>query len=152
MPGRIANVRKFIRLLTLVAAAAGVGFFAARAAEPHAEKQSGARSKVALEQKLDLMIDGQPAKATLLELEYPPGGDSGAHRHPGPVVVYVLSGAIESAIDDEPPKTYRAGDSFFEPAGVLHAVSRNASRTEPARFLAFMLSPADAKRLVTPPE
>ncbi|MGC1273838.1 MAG: cupin domain-containing protein [Planctomycetaceae bacterium] len=133
----------------MLAAAAGAGFVAARAAEHDHGDQELAR-KVVLERELMASIAGKPAKVTLLELEYVPGGSSGPHRHAGPVVVYVLSGALESAIDDEPPKVYKAGETFFEPAGVLHAVSKNASKTEPARFLAFMLAPSDAKELTTP--
>lgn len=141
-------------LLIGVAVAAGAGLFAsgflaARAAD-HEHGDDGPTRKVVIEREVAAEIDGEPAKVTLLELEYPPGGSSGPHRHPGPVVVYVLSGAIRSALDDEPPKTYRAGESFFEPAGALHAVSGNASDTEPARFLAFLLTPKDARNL-TPP-
>ncbi len=90
------------------------------------------------------------AKVTLLELSYGPGESSAPHRHPGPVVVYILEGALEAQIDDGPVRTYKKGESFFEPANALHKVSRNASQTEPVRFLAYMLTSADEEQLVRP--
>jgi hypothetical protein len=44
----------------------------------------------------------------------------------------------------------KAGDTFYEPARVLHAVSRNPSAKVRTRVLAVILHPRDAKALVVP--
>jgi quercetin dioxygenase-like cupin family protein len=82
-------------------------------------------------------LDGANLMVTVQELEYAPGGTSEAHRHNGCTFVYVLTGALLTQIDDGPVKTYRPGDMFYEPPLHLHAVSKNASLTEPAKFLVF---------------
>lgn len=82
-------------------------------------------------------VDGDNLMVTIQQLEYAPGGASNAHRHNGCTFVYVLEGALIARIDDGPEKTYRAGEMFYEPPLHLHAVSKNASQTEPAKFLVF---------------
>ena len=64
--------------------------------------------------------------------------------------VYVLDGELESQVDDGPIKVYKKGEVFYEPARALHAVSRNPSKTKPARFLAIVLTDKDEKKLVLP--
>jgi quercetin dioxygenase-like cupin family protein len=61
----------------------------------------------------------------------------GAHQHPGPVFAYVLKGEVESQIDPDPPKIYRAGDAFYEPPMHAHRLFRNLSKTEPAELIIF---------------
>ena len=82
-------------------------------------------------------MDGDNLVVTVQELEYAPGGTSEAHRHNGCTFVYVVQGALDAQIDDGPVKTYTAGEMFYEPPLHLHAVSRNASQTDPAKFLVF---------------
>jgi quercetin dioxygenase-like cupin family protein len=77
---------------------------------------------------------------TAVEVNYPPGGSSTAHRHPGITIVYVLEGEIRSQVGDGPEKTYSPGQMFLETPGQLHGVSRNASDTKPAKFLALLLA------------
>lgn len=85
-------------------------------------------------------IDGAGLKVTVVELQYEAGGTSQSHRHPGPTFVYVLEGALFSQVEGGAVKTYTAGQMFYEPPGGVHMVSKNASDTKPARFLAFFLS------------
>ena len=75
---------------------------------------------------------------TAVVVDYAPGGASGSHRHAGSVFAYVLDGAIRSQLDDGAEVVYQAGESFFEKPGTHHAVSANASTTEPARLLAII--------------
>ncbi len=82
-------------------------------------------------------MDGANLMVTVQELEYVPGGTSEAHRHNGCTFVYVLAGEILTQIDDGPVKTYKPGEMFYEPPLHLHAVSKNASSTGPAKFLVF---------------
>jgi quercetin dioxygenase-like cupin family protein len=82
-------------------------------------------------------LDGRNLEVTVQQLEYVPGGTSDAHRHNGCTFVYVLEGAVVTKIDDGPEKIYKPGEMFYEPPLHLHAVSRNASASEPAKFLVF---------------
>ena len=77
---------------------------------------------------------------TAVEVSYGPGERSPAHRHSGITIAYVLEGEIRSKVGDEPEKTYTAGQMFLETPGQLHAVSRNASATRPAKLLAVLLA------------
>ncbi len=86
---------------------------------------------------------------TAVEVKYPPGGASNAHRHPGITFAYVLEGEIASKVGDDPEKIYATGEMFMETPGQLHAVSRNASSTKPARLLAVLLAEKGAQ-LTTP--
>ena len=82
-------------------------------------------------------LDGRNLEVTVQQLEYVPGGTSDAHRHNGCTFVYVLEGAVVTKIDGGPEKIYKPGEMFYEPPLHLHAVSRNASASEPAKFLVF---------------
>jgi len=85
-------------------------------------------------------------------VEYGFGGFSQAHTHPASAFIYatVLEGSIRSQVNDGPVKTYRAGESFSEYPGDRHAVSENASKTEPARLLAVFVVDTQEKELTTP--
>jgi quercetin dioxygenase-like cupin family protein len=141
-------MRSFLCLaLGVVLGAAGLAF------EDHAAKPAdttGLQQKVILEQALAEKFDGKEAKVTIVELERAPGTAGAKHRHPGPVFVYILDGELESQIEGQPLKVYKKGDTFYEPARGLHAISRNPSKSEPVRFLAFFLTAKDEKELVIP--
>lgn len=87
----------------------------------------------------DLSLEG--ASITVAEVAYAPGGASARHRHGGFVVAYVLEGAIRSQVSGQPEQTFTKGQVFYEPPGGVHAVSRNASTSEPARLLAVLVTP-----------
>ena len=71
-------------------------------------------------------------------VKYPPGGKSTVHHHAGSVFAYVLTGRIRSQNSATGAvRIYKAGETFFEPAGSDHLVSENASVTEPASLLAI---------------
>jgi quercetin dioxygenase-like cupin family protein len=95
-------------------------------------------------------LDGKAVKATTVEVTIEPGQASHPHRHPGPVFGYVLEGEYEWAIDDQPVKKLKAGDTFYEPTMCLHRVSRNPSDKGRTRVLAVLLIPRDAKELAIP--
>lgn len=87
-------------------------------------------------------MDGK--EATMVTVDYPPGGSSLPHKHSGSVFGYVLEGAVVMGLDGGPEKTYRKGEAFFEAPGQLHGVSRNASKSRPARILAFIIGDVGA--------
>jgi quercetin dioxygenase-like cupin family protein len=64
--------------------------------------------------------------------------------------VYVVEGTYELGIDDQPTKIYKAGETFQEPSGCLHRVSRNPSSSGNTRLIALVLHPRDAKDIVMP--
>ena len=98
-------------------------------------------------------IPNIPGKTlTAVEVMYPPGGSSHPHTHAKSAFIYayVVSGAIESQVNDGPTRTYKAGESFFEEPGQHHGVSRNASKTKPAKLLAVFVVDSDDTKLTTP--
>src|ERR671933_2324473 len=90
-------------------------------------------------------LDGKAARATVVEVTFEPGQQDSPHHHTGPVFGYVLEGEYEHALDDEPVKKCKAGDTFYEPSGSVHRVARNPSKTAKTRLLAVILHPRDAK-------
>jgi quercetin dioxygenase-like cupin family protein len=72
-------------------------------------------------------------------VDYGPGGFSRVHRHPAGAYVYVIDGSVMFGIGGREPVLLKAGESFYEPAGALHSVSRNASQDLPASFIAFFV-------------
>ena len=75
-------------------------------------------------------------EVTMTTLDIPPGGGSVPHRHPTTHNFgYVLEGAYRIRLDDDPERVLTKGESFYEAPNQLHAVSRNASNTEPAKVL-----------------
>jgi quercetin dioxygenase-like cupin family protein len=94
--------------------------------------------KPLLQERLTKITDQQVSMITLVT---PPGASvPAAHQHPGPVFAYVLRGEIESQVDPDPPKVYRAGDVFHEPPMHAHRVFRNLSTTEAAELVIFQVS------------
>ncbi len=81
----------------------------------------------------------------VVTVDYPPGGSTPPHEHPGATYAYVLKGAITSQLDDQPPHTYTEGQMWSETPHQHHMVSKNASATEPARLLVFFVAPSGAK-------
>ena len=75
----------------------------------------------------------------ILTVEYPPGGTNPVHRHNANVFVYVLEGSIVMQVKGEDAVTLHAGQTFYEAPNDVHLVGRNASKTEPAKFLAFFV-------------
>ncbi len=95
-------------------------------------------------------LDGKEARVTTVEVTFGPGVTGRPHRHPGPIFGYVLEGEFELGLGQEPLKTLKAGETFYEPGGILHRVSRNPSTKTQTRVLAVILHPREAKEIVTP--
>ena len=84
-----------------------------------------------------------------MEVTYEASQAGVPHRHPGPVFGYVLDGEFEWGIDDQPSKVFKAGETFYEPGGCLHRVSKNTSAKNKTRVIA-VVHPRDAKQIVVP--
>lgn len=88
-------------------------------------------------------------KLVAVKVMYEPGGWTERHRHGNAFVTAVLlEGSVESGLNDEAPKTYSAGESWTENPGDIHSISRNASKTEPASFIASFVCPVDQEEYV----
>jgi quercetin dioxygenase-like cupin family protein len=100
-------------------------------------------------------IPNIPGKSLVaVEVTYPPGSASAPHTHAKSAFIYayVVSGAIESQVDDGPARVYHAGESFYEAPGARHRISRNASATAPAKLLAVFVVDSGDTPLTTPHE
>jgi quercetin dioxygenase-like cupin family protein len=112
----------------------------------HGEAQTVAKN-------FEAAIPNIPGKSLIaLEVEYAPGAASPSHTHAKSAFIYayVVSGAIESKVNDGPTRIYRAGESWSEAPGAIHSISRNASKTAPAKLLAVFVLDTDDKTLTTP--
>src|SRR4051794_23587033 len=89
----------------------------------------GERVKELSRYDLKEKIDGKDASATMVEVTIAPGKAGFPHHHPGTALVYVIEGQYELGVDDQPTKIYKAGETFQEPSGALHRVSRNPAAT-----------------------
>src|ERR671931_1860308 len=75
-----------------------------------------------------------------IRVDYEPGGFTrGTHRHPAGAYVYVIDGSVKLVVGDGQPIVLKAGESFYEPPGAVHSVSRNASGDVPASLIAFFV-------------
>ena len=82
-------------------------------------------------------IDGK--EGTLAMVEYAPGGSDAQHRHNAYAFVYVLEGAVVMQVKGGKEVTLGPGQTFYESPEDVHTVSRNASTTNPAKFLVFFV-------------
>ena len=133
-------------LASAVCAAVGIG---GMALARHDEKDT---AKVTDLSRRDIVekLDGRDARVTVEEVAIEPGGRVAPHRHTGPVFGYVLEGEYEHALNDDPVTTYKAGDTFYEPSGCVHRVTRNPSKLAKTRLLAVIVHPRDAKEITVP--
>lgn len=93
-------------------------------------------------------LTGVPGKELrMLTVEYPPGGASPPHRHHAQVFVYVLSGSLRMQVQGSAVVTLQPGQIFYEGVDDVHTISENASRSEPAKILVFMVKDNSADEL-----
>ena len=132
-------------LALTIGIATGVGGLAAM--NHHEDSES---VKTIAARNIEEKLDGKDAKVTVVEVTIEPGKSGLPHRHPGPGFVYVVEGEYELGIDDQPTKIFRAGETFYEPTGCLHRVSKNPGAKGKTRLIAFVLHPRDAKEVAIP--
>lgn len=100
-------------------------------------------------------IPNIPGKTlTAVIVDYPPGGASPSHTHANSAFIfaYVISGRIESKVNDGPVQVFGVRESWSEPPAAHHSVSRNASNTESAKLLAVFVADSTETALTTPVE
>ena len=78
------------------------------------------------------------------------GGTSGWHSHPGPSLIFVVSGTITNSMSNGHhcmQQDYTAGQGFVDEGGdMVHKITNNGSR--PARTIAVQFLPAGATRRI----
>jgi quercetin dioxygenase-like cupin family protein len=87
-------------------------------------------------------------EATMITVEYAPGGSDIIHRHNAHAFVYVLEGKVIMQLRGGKPLTLGPGQTFYEGPGDVHLVGRNASSTESAKFLVFFVKDKGAPILI----
>jgi quercetin dioxygenase-like cupin family protein len=91
----------------------------------------------------------QPGKEMLMiTVEHAPGGSSPIHRHHAHALVYVLEGSVVMQVKGGEQVTLTPGQTFYEGPDDVHVVDRNASRTQPAKFLVVLIKDKGAPALV----
>lgn len=87
-------------------------------------------------------------EAVMLTVEYPPGGSSSKHRHNAHTFVYVLEGSIVMQVQGGKEVALVPGQTFYESPDDVHTVSKNASDSQPAKFLVFFVKEKGAPAAV----
>jgi quercetin dioxygenase-like cupin family protein len=86
---------------------------------------------------------------TMIHVDYPPGAIEHVHRHDAHAMLYVIDGNIVMGVKGKPEQALKPGDTFYEGPDDIHTVGRNASKTQPASFVVFILKDKN-KPLLTP--
>ena len=84
----------------------------------------------------------------MITVEFAPGGSDPVHRHNAYGFIYVLEGSVVMQVKGGKEVTLTAGQTFYEGPDDVHVVGRNASRTKPAKILAFLVKHQGAPVLV----
>lgn len=103
--------------------------------------------------KFAAAIPNIPGKSlVVVEVDYAPGAASAPHRHAKSAFIYayVISGEIESKVNQGETRIYKAGEGWSEPPNASHPISRNASKTKPAKLLAVFVVDSGEKALTVP--
>jgi len=94
-------------------------------------------------------LAGDPGKEVLMiTVEHVPGGASAIHRHNAQAFVYVLEGSVVMQLKGGKEITLTPGQTFYEAPDDVHLVDRNASSTEPAKFLVVLIKNKGAPAVV----
>jgi len=78
-------------------------------------------------------------EGVMITVEYPPGHSDQVHRHNAHAFVYVLEGSVVMQVEGGKEVTLTPGQTFYEGPDDVHVVGRNASKTKPAKFVAFFV-------------
>ena len=95
-----------------------------------------------------IMADVSGKEGLMIAVEYPPGGADPIHRHNAHAFLYVLEGSVVMQVKGGKQVTLTPGQTFYEASDDLHIVGRNASKTQPAKFLVFLVKDKGAPVLV----
>jgi quercetin dioxygenase-like cupin family protein len=97
------------------------------------------------------LTDMPGKEGLMITVEYAPGGSDPIHRHNAHAFLYVLEGAVVMQVQGGQQVTLTPGQTFYEGPNDVHIVGRNASSTQPAKFLVFLVKPQGAPVLMPVP-
>lgn len=97
-------------------------------------------------------LDSSQLKVSVVEVNYGPGEASAPHSHPCAVFGYVVAGRLRTQVEGQSEMIYEAGGTFYEAPNSIHLVSANASATEPAKLLAYLICDHNAPLSVDLPK
>jgi quercetin dioxygenase-like cupin family protein len=90
-----------------------------------------------------------PGKELLMIItEHAPGGSTPIHRHNAHAMLYVLEGSVVMQVKGGKEVTLTPGQTFYEGPDDIHVVDRNASKTQPAKFVVFLIKDKGAPALI----
>ncbi|HEY6262814.1 MAG TPA: cupin domain-containing protein [Nitrospiraceae bacterium] len=96
----------------------------------------------------EVLTDISGKEGLMITVEYAPGGSSPIHRHNAHAFVYVLEGSVVMQVQNGKQVTLTAGQTWHEGPNDIHAVSRNASTTDQAKFLVVLVKEKGAPVVV----
>ena len=89
-----------------------------------------------------------PGKEGLvITVDYAPGAADPVHRHRAHGFIYVLEGSIVMQVKGGKEVTLTPGQTFYEGPNDIHTVGRNASTSQPAKFLVVLIKKKKAEVL-----
>ena len=91
---------------------------------------------------LDVPQDKGPQHVNTLVREFPAGGSSGWHVHPGVEIAYLIAGEMTLEQAGQPTRRLVPGDSFLVPRGLAHN-GANVGKV-PARLVITYIYDKDA--------
>ena len=118
-------------------------------AQPAPEAAAPAAPEAKVTPLLSKDLKDFPGKeGVMITVEYPPGSVDPVHRHNAHAFLYVLEGSVVMQVKGKEEVTLKPGDTFYEGPDDVHTVGRNASKTEPAKFVVFFVKDKGAPILV----
>jgi quercetin dioxygenase-like cupin family protein len=101
---------------------------------------------------LSTELAGAPSKeVVMIAVEYAPGYEGEVHRHNAQSFIYVIEGSVVMQVRGGKQVTLEPGRTFYEAPADVHLVGRNASKSEPARLVVFLIKDKGAP-IVIPAE
>jgi quercetin dioxygenase-like cupin family protein len=94
------------------------------------------------------LTDNPGKEVLMITVEHAPGGSNAVHRHNAQAFVYVLEGSVVMQVKGRQPVTLTPGQTFYEGPDDVHVVDRNASSTQPAKFLVVLIKDKGAPAVV----
>ena len=94
------------------------------------------------------LADFPGKEALMISVEHAPGGSSSIHRHNAHAFVYVLEGSVVMQLKGGEEVTLKPGQAFYEGPDDVHLVDRNASTTQPAKFMVVLIKNKGAPAVV----
>jgi quercetin dioxygenase-like cupin family protein len=105
----------------------------------------GLAQGLSTDDEVNLHVKG-PSDALVADLIFQPGGETGWHYHPGPVVVVIKSGALTETHSDGCVTVHPQGSVFYEMKDEIHnATNQTGGVTE---VYATFLFPAGTQPLI----